>query len=92
MPFNRYRSNSTPIRHHRRSNQGESITTREMGDRQRDQPAADSRVMVDIQIYQLAADSPLPRPGNANVDPVISRSATTNNVDLYPSIKGQGHQ
>ena len=91
MPFKRYRSNSTPIRHHGRSNQGESRKqTREMRDGQRDQPAADSRVMMDRQIHQPAADTLLPRPANTNVDPLIPRSATTSNVDLY--IKGQGHQ
>ena len=48
MRFKRYRSNYTPIRHHGRSNQGESRNQpREMRDRQRDQPAADSRVMID---------------------------------------------
>ena len=77
MPFMRYRSNSTPLRHHGRSNQGESRNqTREMRDRQRDQPAADPL---------------LPRPSNTNVDTVIPRSTTTSNVDLYPSIKGQGY-
>ena len=59
---------------------------------QRYQPAADSRVMTDRQIHQPAADTLLPRPANTNVDPVIPRSTTTSNVDLYPSIKGQGHQ
>ena len=63
-----------------------------MRDRQRDQPAADSRVMMDRQIHQPAADPLLPRPANTNVDPVIPRSATTSDVDLYPSIKGQCHQ
>ena len=29
---------------------------------------------------------------NTNVNPVIPRSATTNNVDLYPSTKGRCHQ
>ena len=58
----------------------------------RDQPVADSRVMMDRQIHQPAANTLLPRPANTNVDPVILRSATTSNVDLYPSIKGQGHQ
>ena len=78
MQFKRYRSNSTPIRHHGRSNQGENRNqTREMRDRQRDQPAVDTL---------------LPRPANTNMDPVIPCSATTSNVDLYPSIKGQGHQ
>ena len=48
--------------------------------------------MRDIQIHQPAAGSLLPRPANTNVDPVIPRSATTNNIDLYPSIMGQGHQ
>ena len=62
-----------------------------MRDIQRDQPAADSRVMTDRQIHQPTADTLLPRPANTNVDPVIPRSATTSNVDLYPSIKGQGH-
>ena len=71
MPFKRYRSNSTPIRHHGRYNQGESRNqTREMRDRQRDQPAADSRVMIDRQIHQPAADTLLSRPANTNVDPV----------------------
>ena len=93
MPFKRYRSNSTSIRHHGRSNQGESRNqTREMRDRQRDQPPADSRVMMDRQIHQPDADPLLPRPANTNVDPFIPRAATTSNVDLYPSIKGQGHQ
>ena len=93
MPFKRYRSNSTPIRHHGMSNQEENRNQRrEMTDRQRDQPAADSRVMMDRQIHQPAADTLLPRPANTNVDPVIHRSATTRNGDLYPSIKGQGHQ
>ena len=93
MPFKRYRTNSTPIRHHGRSNQGESRNqTREMRDRQSDRPAADSRVMMDRQIHQPAADTLLPRPANTNVDPVIPHSATTSNVDLYPSIKGQGDQ
>ena len=93
MPFKRYRSNSIPIRHHGRSNQGESRNqTREMRDRQRDQPAADSRVMMDRQIHQPAADTLLPRPANTNVDQVIPRSATTSNVDLYPSIKSQDHR
>ena len=93
MPFKRYHSNSTPIHDHGRSNQGESRhQPREMRDRQRDQPAADSRVMMDRQIQQPSAISLLPRPANTNVDPVIRRSATTNNVVLYPSIKGQGHQ
>ena len=63
-----------------------------MRDIQRDQPAADSRVMTDRQIHQPAADTLLPRPANTNVDPVITRSATTSKVDLDPSIKGQGHQ
>ena len=89
MPFKRYRSNSTPIQHHRSSNQGESRNqTREVRDRQRDQPAADSLVMTDREIHQPSADPLMPRPANTNVDPVIPRSATTNNVDLYPSIKG----
>ena len=66
--------------------------TREMRDIQRDQPAADSRVMTDRQIHQPTADTLLPRPANTNVDPVIPRSETTSNVDLYPSIKGQGHR
>ena len=93
MPFKRYRSNSTPMRHHGRSNQGESRNqTREMRDRQRDQPAADSRLMMERQIQQPAANTLLPRPANTNVDPVNPRSATTSNVELYPSIKGQGHQ
>ena len=93
MPFKRYRSNSTPIRHHGMSNQEESRNQkREMRDRQRDQPAADSRVTMDRQIHQPAADTLLPRPANTNVDPVIPRSATTRNDDLYPSIKGQGHR
>ena len=48
--------------------------------------------MMDRQIHQHAADPLLPRLANTNVDPVIPRSATTSNVDLYPSIKGQGHQ
>ena len=62
MSFKKYRSNSTPIRHHGRSNQGESRNqTREMR-------------------------------ANTNVDPAIPRSATMGNVDLYTSIKGQGHQ
>ena len=63
-----------------------------MRDRQRDQPSAYLRVMMDRQIHQPAADPLLPRPANTNVDPVIPRLATTSNVDLYPSIKGQGHQ
>ena len=63
----------------------------DMRDRQRD-PAADSRVMMDRQIHQPAADPLLSRPANTNVDPVIPRSTTTGNVDLYPSIKGQDHQ
>ena len=63
-----------------------------MRDIQRDQPAADSRVMMDRQIHQPAANTLLPRPANTNVDPVIHRSATTINVDLSPCIKGQGHQ
>ena len=92
MPFKRYRLNSTPIRHHGMSNQEESRNQREMRDRQRDKPAADSRVMMHRQIHQPAADTLLPRPTNTNVDPVIPRSATTRNIDLYPSIKGQGHQ
>ena len=91
MPFKRYRLNSTPI-HHGMYNQEESRNQREMRDRQRDQPAADSRVMMDRQIHQPAADTLFPRPANTNVDPVIPRSATTRNGDLYPSIKGQGHQ
>ena len=85
--------NSTPTRHPGRSNQGESRNqTREMRDRQRDQPAANSRVMMGGQIHQPAADTLLPRPANTIVDPVFPRSATTSNVDLYPYIKGQGHQ
>ena len=48
--------------------------------------------MMDRQIHQPAEDPLLPRPANTNVDPVTPRSATTSNVDLYPSIKGQGHQ
>ena len=86
-------ANSTPIPHHGMSNQEESRNQRrEMRDRQRDQPTADSRVMMDRQIHQPAADTLLPRPANTNVDPVIPRSATTRNGDLYPSIKGQGYQ
>ena len=70
-----------------------------MRDRQRDQPAADSRMMMDRQIHQPAADTLLPTTNtvattntNTNVDPVIPHSATTSNADLYPSIKGHGHQ
>ena len=63
-----------------------------MRDRPRDQPEADSRVMMDRQIHQPAACPLFPRPVSTNVDPVIPRSAKTSNVDLYPSIKGQGHQ
>ena len=75
MPFKMYRSNSTPIRHHGMSNQEESRNQkREMRDRQRDQPAADSRVTMDRQIHQPAADTLLPRPANTNVDPVIPGS------------------
>ena len=89
MPFKRYRSNSTSIRRHGRSNQGESRNqTREMRDRQRDQPAADSRVTMDRQIHQPAAYPLLQRPAYSNVDPVIPRSTTTSSVDLYPSTKG----
>ena len=59
--FKMYRSNSTPIHHHRRSNQGESRNQpREMRVRQRDQPATASMVMMDRQIYQHAADPLLP--------------------------------
>ena len=48
-----------------------------------------TREMRDKQRDQHAADPLLPRPAYTNVEPVISRSTTTSNVDLYPSIKGQ---
>ena len=47
---------------------------------------------MDRQMHHPAVDPLLPRPANTNVHPIIHRSATTSNVDLYPSNKGQGHQ